>query len=301
MVVARHELSTGESLRQVVVRSGVEQNLQTLEITVTPPSAYAEEHEDLGYRASSERHLVPPKTSQSEAELHGAFDTAIGSSNANRHKVMLAVALRESGTLFDMAVPRLDDPNVSDPQPGIELVSEPGVPESERKTLPLEAGDPPAPGQYVIHDVDELAIPYLPDVAARGISLVFPEAGRDRKILFPFGTEGFTAAYRGSWPAPRPFRLELEGSDVLEGRLVGGEVRVGLPPGTSKGSVSPRPWPGLISTCSGCGESCLRCSGTTRTSPRRPPTGGCGPSPPSIRSLWCTLSPARWKRPGPLP
>ena len=231
VVVARHELSTGESLRQVVVRSGVEQNLSTLEITVTPPSAYADEHEDLGYRASSERHLVPPKTSQSEAELHGAFDTAIGSTNANRHKVMLAVALRESGTLFDMAVPRLDDPNVSDPQPGIELVSEPGVPESERKTLPLEAGDPPAPGQYVIHDVDELAIPYLPDVAARGISLVFPEAGRDRKILFPFGTEGFTAAYRGSWPVPRPFRLELEGSDILEGRLVGGELRIGLPPG----------------------------------------------------------------------
>jgi hypothetical protein len=231
VVVARHELSTGESLRQVVIRSGVSQDVRTLEITVTPPSAYAGENDDLGYRASSERHLVPPKTSQSEAELHGAFDTAIGSTDANRHNVMLAVALRESGTLFDKTVPRLDDPHLSDLQPGIDLASEPSVPESERKTLPLDPGEPPAPGQYVVHDVDELAIPYLPDVAARGISLVFPDAGRDRKILFPFGTEGFTAAYRGSWPVPRPFRIELEGSAILEGRLTGGEIRVGLPPG----------------------------------------------------------------------
>jgi hypothetical protein len=234
VVLARHELSPGESLRQVVVRSGVSQDRETLGITVTSPVAYAEEMEDLGYREASERHLVPPKTSQSEAELHGAFDTAIGSTNANRHKTMLAVALREAGTLFDVDVPRLDDPHTRDPQPGIDLASEPGVPPSERKTLPLPAGEPPAPGQYVIHDVDELAIPYLPDVAARGISLVFPEAGRDRVIQFPFGTEGFTAAYRGQWPVPRPFRLHLDGSDVLEGKLTGGELRFGLPPGDTQ-------------------------------------------------------------------
>ena len=39
-------------------------------------------------------------------------------------------------------------------------------------------------------------LPYLPDVLGRGISLVFQEAGRDRIIPFPFGTEGFTARYR---------------------------------------------------------------------------------------------------------
>lgn len=234
VVVARHELTFGESLRQVVIRSGVDQDRATLEITVTPPQPYASEHVDLGYRPSSERHLVPPKTSQSEAELHGAFDTAIGSTDPNRHQSMLAVALREAGTLFDVDIPRLDNPQLREPQEGIALASESSVPLSERKTLPLTAGEPPAPGQYVIHDTDELAIPYLPDVVARGISLVFPEAGRDRNIVFPFGTEGFTARYRGQWPVPRSFRLELVGSDVLEGRLVGGELRVGLPPGDTQ-------------------------------------------------------------------
>jgi hypothetical protein len=234
VMVARHEITSGESLRQVVVRSGVSQDRETLEITVTTSEVYAEEMEHLGYLEASERHLVPPKTSQSEAELHGAFDVAIGSTNANRHKTMLAVALREAGTLFDVDVPRLDDPHTRDPQPGIDLASEPGVPPSEQKTLPLPAGEPPTPGQYVIHDVDELAIPYLPDVAARGISLVFPEAGRDRIIPFPFGTEGFTAAYRGQWPVTRPFRLRLHGSDILEGRLTGGELRIGLPPGDTQ-------------------------------------------------------------------
>ena len=231
VMVARHPFASGESLHHAVIRSGVEQDRETLEITVTPPDVYAADREHLGYRPGSERHLVPPKTSQSEAELHGAFDSAIGSTNADRHKAMLAVALREAGTLFDVDVPRLDDPNVRDPQPEISLASEPTVPASERKTLPLPPGEPPAPGQYVIHDVNELVVPYLPDVAARGISLVFPEAGRDRTLFFPFGTEGFTAAYRGRWPAPRPFRLLLHGSEVLDGRLVGGELRIGLPPG----------------------------------------------------------------------
>ncbi|HEX9645491.1 MAG TPA: hypothetical protein VGC11_15975, partial [Acidimicrobiia bacterium] len=231
VVVARHPLTAGESLRQVVVRSGVTQDLETLEITVVPVAEFAAEHAALGYRRTSERHLVPPKTSQSEAELHGAFDRAIGSTDLGRHQTLLAVAVREAGTLFDVAVPRLDDPLVLDPQPGISLASEPSVPPSLRKTLPLPPGEPPAPGQYVVHDVDDLVVPYLSDVAAAGISLVFPEAGRDRSIPFPFGAEGFTARWRGRWPALRPYRLQLRGAAQLQGRLVGTELRIGLPPG----------------------------------------------------------------------
>ncbi|NIR35678.1 MAG: hypothetical protein GWN07_06665, partial [Actinobacteria bacterium] len=91
------------------------------------------------------------------------------------------------------------------------------MPPSTLKTLPLPRGFAPAPGQYVIHDTDQLALPYLPDVAARGVSLVFPEAGHDRQIPFPFGTEGFTARYPGSWPERLPFRLVLHGADQLTG------------------------------------------------------------------------------------
>ena len=231
-VVARHPFSAGESLRQVVIRSGVTQDRETLEITVTPPDAYAATvPAELRYRATSERHLAPPKTSQSESELHGAFDAAIGSTDPVLHRQALAVALREAGTFFDVDVPRLDDPTERDPQPGIALAYDPEVPPSTMKTLPLPPGEAPAPGQYVIHDVDQLALPYLPDVVAGGISLVFPEAGRDRHIFFPFGTEGFTARYSGDWPERLPFRLVLRGSQELTGALAGTTLEIGLPPG----------------------------------------------------------------------
>ncbi|NIR35677.1 MAG: hypothetical protein GWN07_06660, partial [Actinobacteria bacterium] len=92
------------------------------EITVTAPDAYAAGvSAELRYRATSERHLAPPKTSQSESELHGAFDDAIGTSDPARHRTALAIAIREAGTFFDIDVPRLDDPNQRDPQPGIAL------------------------------------------------------------------------------------------------------------------------------------------------------------------------------------
>src|SRR4029453_2255844 len=116
------------------------------------------------------------------------------------------------------------------PQPGISLENEPTAPPSTLKALPLPLGDAPAPGQYVVHDTDQLVLPYLPDPAAAGISLVFTEAGLERPTPFPVGTEGFTARYTGDWPAVEPFRIVLEGTDQLTGRLDGNVVRIGLPP-----------------------------------------------------------------------
>lgn len=230
-IVSRHRFSAGESLRQLVIRSGVTQDPETLEITVTPPVTYAADYAALGYRATSERHLVPPKTSQSEAELHGAFDQAIGSMDPLDHKKLLGVALREAGTLFDMDVPRLDDPVHRDPQPGIALVTGTGVQHVDPMQLPLAPEEMPAPGQYVIHDTDDLVLPYLPDVVARGLSLQFQEAGRDRQIPFPFGSEGFTARYQADWPTRRPFRLVLSGSTQLDGELKGTVINIGLAAG----------------------------------------------------------------------
>ena len=144
-IVSCHGFTAGESLRQLVVRSGVTQDLDTLEITVTPPDVYGPDHSGLGYRETSERHLAPPKTSQSEAELHEAFDDAIGSTNPADHQALLGVALREAGTLFDVDVPRLDDPSTREPQLGIALLAGPEVPVAELKTLPLPKGRRPSP------------------------------------------------------------------------------------------------------------------------------------------------------------
>jgi hypothetical protein len=116
-------------------------------------------------------------------------------------------------------------------QPGVKLELAPGEPRTAPATLPLQAGGAPEPGQYVVHDVDDLVLPYLPDPLAHGIALVFPEAGADRAIPFPFGTEGFTAAYRGTWPFVEPFRLTLEGAAELDARVAGRRLRLSLPPG----------------------------------------------------------------------
>ncbi|MEN8239032.1 MAG: hypothetical protein ABFR53_07520, partial [Actinomycetota bacterium] len=228
-VVSRHANSAGESLLQLVIRSGVTQDPESLEIAITAPADYEASHPT--YREASHRHLVPPKTSQSEAELHGMFDQAIGSKKKSDHRKMLAAAIRESGTLFDRTVPKLNNPKQTHTQPGVELVSDAPVAHADPKTLPLAPGDPPAPGQYVIHDTDQLRVPYLPDPVARGISLVFPDAGRDRQLAFPFGTEGFTARYGGTWPETDTFRLVLEHADDLTGRLDGNVLHMGLPPG----------------------------------------------------------------------
>jgi len=228
-VVSRHPNSAGESLRQLVIRSGVDQDPDTLDISVTPPEEYESSHPT--YRSTSQRHLVPPKTSQSEAELHGMFDQAIGSTKKSDQRKMLAAAIRESGTLFDLTVPKLSNPKQIHTQPGVSLVSDGTVAYADPKTLPLAPGDPPAPGQYVIHDTDRLRVPYLPDSVARGISLVFPDAGRDRQLAFPFGTEGFTAEYGGVWPETNPFRLVLEDADDLTGNIEDNVLHIGLPPG----------------------------------------------------------------------
>jgi hypothetical protein len=230
-VVSRHGNSPGESLLQLVIRSGVTQDRETLALTVSSPTEYAAANPGHRYRATSERHIAPPKTSQSEAELHGAFDFAIGSTDPADHAAALAWIVRESGTFFDVEIPRLDDPHTFDAQPGIALVKDPGTPDSTLKSLPLPAGEMPAPGQYIVHDVDELTLPYLPDPLSRGMSLVFPDAGRDRQLQFPFGSEGFTAEWPGSWPALEPFRLVLAPSEELTGDLTGRALTIGLPPG----------------------------------------------------------------------
>lgn len=234
-IVPRARYTEGESLRVIVIRSGVTQDPVTLELTVSDPAAYAAEVgavlPDSGYVAISERHLAPPKTSQVQAEQHGKFDAAFGSSSPDAHRSMLAWALRENGSFFDLEVAHPTDPAQTVPQLRVRLEQNPAEPRTTPKTLPLPPGDAPEPGQYVVHDVDDLHLPYLPDPLADGISLVFPEAAADRSIPFPFGTEGFTARYPGEWPFIEPFRLTLEGGTELDAQVAGRQVRLVLPPG----------------------------------------------------------------------
>lgn len=239
-VVPRRQYTEGESNGVMVVRSWVAQDPSTLVVTTGTPEEYAAANP--GRFATCERQLVPPKTSQLEAEEHGAFDAAIASPDASVRNLWLHAAIRESGTLFDLDVPRLDDPSVRDPQDGIALVHGPGASPGELKTLPLPAGEAPASGQYVVHDTDLVHTPYLPDVIARGLGFVFPDAGKEFTIVPPFGVEGFTARYEGAlataddpstWPSVDGYRLVLNGGEELNGVVGPHLVTLSLPRGTA--------------------------------------------------------------------
>ncbi|MFG3002074.1 hypothetical protein [Streptomyces sp. NPDC048340] len=235
--VPRDRYTEGESLRVLVVRSGVSQDPDTLDITVTTPAAYASSVQaaypalDLRYHGTSERHLAPPKTSQTQAELHGMFDRAIGSTDPADLRAMLGWALRENGSFLDLDVADLDHPSQRVLQPAVRLEHQPGTPDGN-VTLPLASpGDPLPSGHYVVHDVDDLVLPYLPDPLAHGIAVVFPDAGEGTGIGFPFRSEGFTAAYGGTWPALQPFRLVLGGGAELSASVTGRVLDFRLPAG----------------------------------------------------------------------
>jgi hypothetical protein len=242
VVVARKSFSQAESVRHLVIRSGVELSAPVKDggtISVDEPVAYAAlmtaSHPELvlNYRASSERHIAPPKGSLEMAELHGMMDAAIGSTDPVIRKQQLAIALRDDGTLLDQDVVDENDPSLRHPQPGISLAAGPEVPAGTLKNLDdLKRGEPLTPGQYVVHDVDDLVLPYLPDPLAHGVAMVFPDAGKDRGLPPILAVEGVASRYLGAWPGLEPFRLVLETATQLTGKVDGRVITIGMPPGT---------------------------------------------------------------------
>lgn len=241
VVVPRHAYTEAESQLTIVIRSGVEPPADgALDVTIVPPAEYADAVKaafpelDLRWRGDSQRHLLPPKTTQLEAEQAGMFDDAFGSGDADALRRALAISLRESGTLFDTTVADVATPGARSPQPGVTLHTTPTA-EEPVITDPalLRRGDPPTRGQYVAHDVDDLTVPYLPDPFASGLTLMFPDAGKGDVLAGLFGVESVTLRYRGGWPETHPVRLVLETGTELHGAVddAGHELRIALPPG----------------------------------------------------------------------
>lgn len=217
-VVARQELGTGEQPAHLVVRSGL------------PPG------DGPDARFSAERHIAPPKATQLEAETAGYFDAAIGTGDTAEIRRLYAVALAERGTLLDQFVPSLTDARATDEQAGISLADRPGADtgSAHRATLAditAERGRPIGEGQYVVHNTGALRLPYLPDPFARGVSLVFHEAGAPHGLREPRALQSVSVPYPGKWPSLQPLRLVLEPGDELAARVDGHEVHVSVPPG----------------------------------------------------------------------
>ena len=242
VLVPRAAYTEGESLRRLVVRSGV---LTTRDpelgdtISVTDVGTWAAAASaahpgvSVDYPGTCERHVAPPKISQFEAELQGGFDAAMSpaAGAAERRRAVL-VARREAGSFLDTTIPSIDDPAGVTSLPGVRLVDPPGA-DGELPTIEtLRRGDPLASGQYVVHDTDEAVLPYLPDRMVRGVSMVFPDAGRDRPLTPPLSIEGTTADYRGldDWPDVRPYRIVFSAGRPLAARVSGRTIPISLPP-----------------------------------------------------------------------
>lgn len=205
-LVARRPLGVGESLQRLVVRDDV----------------------------AAERHVVPPKATQLEAEQHGMFDAAIGSTDPAVHRTAFAIALKERGTLLDEWIQDPADPNGTVHQDGIELHSRPGADPHAAVTLAqitAQRDTPLGEGQYVVHDTDQLVLPYLPDPLARGLSLVFHDAGAPHALPEPRVLQTVVLPYDGAWPGVEPLRLVVEPGDELGARRDGNRVLVTLPAG----------------------------------------------------------------------
>ena len=110
----------------------------------------------LGYRDANERHLAPPIASQQLAEWHGKFDEGIGELAPQPDvDAQFDVAARESGSFLQ-------------PGPGVFVVNPDPDAEATVLTPGRDKGAPLQQGEYVCHDVDDLALPYLPDPLSLG-------------------------------------------------------------------------------------------------------------------------------------
>ncbi|WP_157554890.1 hypothetical protein [Nocardia crassostreae] len=183
---------------------------------------------------TSQRHLVPPKSTQLDAELDGRFDALMSSADLDDRRRGYAIALKERGSLFDIRIQHLDDPAGTVAQPGVSLHASPGADPAAFVTLEQLQADPelqPAEGQYVVHDVDDLVVPYLPDSMADGIALVFYRAGAGHHLRTAQILQSVVIPFAGHWPGVEPLRLVVHGAPALRAKQHGNIIDVGIPPG----------------------------------------------------------------------
>lgn len=203
-VFPRRVFGEGESVLRMVIRSTL--GVSVDDYVQLPNVTNLVGHTDPGtaYITRDDRHLAPPKTSQQMAEWHGMFDDAFGdgASAVDRDAAFVLSELAD-GTFM---------------QPGIGAVvtnPDPAQTPTDLTAPGFAKGDTLKSGEYVLLTPDLVDLPYLPDVFARGMSMVgLP------------GTTGVTTFdWSGSWPKLEPIRLRIvEGSGPPT--LVGRELTV---------------------------------------------------------------------------
>lgn len=215
VVVPRRPFTEGESLLRMVIRSTLD--VHTEEYAQLPRISALLGHTryDLAYRARNERHLTAPIGSPQLAELHGRFDDAVReSSSAAERDAQFAIATLSAGSLLSPADAGMITDGKTPPRPVVLELDEFGrvVPHANLQ----------GPGEYVLHDVDQLSLPYLPDPLAFAASFTtLPGDAGTRVLEWPSG---------GDWFDRKPVQLRIEeGSGVPEWDPAARLLRVFLP------------------------------------------------------------------------
>lgn len=199
-LVCREMVGPGESLAHLVIRSDAGAGVGAAQWAAA---------NGVG-GATCERHVVPPKVSQLQAERHGMFDAAIGTGVGAA--ATYDVARREKGQLHHPSTHLRD-----------------GTTRRRRARL-----DETPAGHYVIDPDQDLVIPYLPDPVAEAAT-VFGAPGAPAAELVRMDADGSSSGPSpapldpgtpaegllrvgfgdpGLWPDLLPFRLVLADGDA---------------------------------------------------------------------------------------
>ena len=171
-LMLRAEPVEGESLERLVVRS-----------QVTDPPATIQNQE-------TERHVVPPKTSQQMAEQHGHFDGSPGMAN---DQAAYDLASREAGSMTHRLNLATDSLELI---PGVQEVATP------EHTFWLQTNA-------------QFEVAYLPDPYARGVLLLgLPGMASFDEIIDPSVQIVNKIPFDGAWPNLQALRLRLVGLEA---------------------------------------------------------------------------------------
>ncbi len=223
-LVPRVAYGEGESAERVVIRSNYDKT--TAEYIAQDYVKKAIDGKWYAYAETSERHVVPPKTSQLAAETHSLLDEWIG--KGKPHEKAYNISVKEAGTLLDTTIVDISTGAASLAADGIGIVTPAGTP-APHAVLPgtpagpgeyvLDSGGRLAAGQYVVHNTSKLILPYLPDPFARGTAFRgLPKvdapgtiAGGLHKVKLGPAYDGVVlkVPFEGGWPDAAPFRLQV--------------------------------------------------------------------------------------------
>ena len=205
----------GESLRQLVIRSGVTQDLDTLEITVD--ATRRRTRPDAPRPRLSRRRASATSRRRRRARARPSC-TARSTTRSDRPtppitSALLAVALREAGRCSTSTCPgSTTRRSAIRSWASTSLAGPDGSGRRAEDAARCRRARRRSPGQYVVHDTAAAVLPYLPDVLARGhlarVPGGRPRPHRSRSRSAPRASPPATSA---TGRRPRPFRLVLDG------------------------------------------------------------------------------------------